>query len=82
MILNNNKNMLHSNHVSQILLNAKIERFQFDANNAADRAVYYHFSQTGKWTKHFEFNFPHSSAVAMCQRKLIEYALRNEAATT
>jgi hypothetical protein len=81
MVLDNQKTMLNSNHVSKILLSAKIERFPFDANNAADRAVYYHFSQTGKWMKHFEFKFPDRSAVAMCQRKLIEYALRNEAAT-
>lgn len=77
MILNQ-KTMIHSNHVSQILLKARIERFTFDANNAADRAVYYHFSQTGKWIKHFEFSFPDRTAVEMCQRKLIEYALRDE----
>lgn len=70
---------INQTHVSKILLSAKIQRHEFDANCAEDRAVYYHFSQTGKWMKHFEFKFPDRSAVAMCQRKLIDYALRNEA---
>lgn len=72
--------MRNTKHVSQALLRARIQRYYFDASNPEDRMVFLVFLRTGKWTKQYYFEMPDSNAVAMCQRKLIEYALAGEAA--
>jgi len=70
--------MRNTKHVSQVLLKARIQRYYFDAANPDDRLVYLVFLRTGKWTKQYYFEMPDQNAVAMCQRKLIEHALKDE----
>lgn len=72
--------MRNTRHLAKSLVNARIQRYYFDAANPEDRLVYLVFQKTGKWTKQFYFEMPDQTAVAMCQRKLIEYALSTEAA--
>jgi hypothetical protein len=70
--------MRNTKHVSQALLRARIQRYYFDATDPEDRTVYLVFLRTGKWIKQYYFEMPDQNAVAMCQRKLIEYVLRDE----
>lgn len=74
-VFSNNK------HLAKSLLNAKIDRVEFDAYNPLDRNAYRVFSETGRWVRHFSFKFPDKNVVAMCQRKLIDYAVRDESVT-
>ena len=70
--------MRNTKHLAQSLVNARIQRHYFDAENSEDRLVFLVFSKTGKWTKQFYFEMPDQNAVAMCQRKLLEYAMQGE----
>lgn len=70
--------MRNVGHLSKVLQAARIQRFYFDASNPDDRLVYLIFMKTGKWQKQYYFEMPDTNAVAMCQRKLIEYALSTE----
>lgn len=71
--------MKNTKHLAQSLLKTRIQRYYFDAENTEDRLVYLVFLETGKWIKQYYFEIPDLSVVAMIQRKLIKYALRNEA---
>jgi hypothetical protein len=70
--------MRNTKHLVQSLVNARIQRYYFDASNPEDRMVYLIFSKTGKWTKQYYFEMPDQTAVAMCQRKLLEYVMQGE----
>jgi hypothetical protein len=72
--------MRNTKHLAKSLLDVKVQRHYFDPNNAEDRIAYYVFSKTGKWIKQYYFDMPDTNAVAMCQRKLIEWAVRDDAA--
>lgn len=70
--------MQNTKHRSQVLVNSRIQRFVFDAENPEDRIAYAVFLKTGKWTKQFYFEVPDMNVVAMCQRKLVDYAIKND----
>lgn len=70
--------MRNTKHMSKILFDARIQRHYFDPSDPEDRMVYLVFSKTGRWMKQYYFEMPDTNAVAMCQRRLIEYALRDE----
>lgn len=72
--------MRNTGHLAKSLVAARIQRFYFDPSNSEDRLTYLIFVQTGKWTRQFYFEMPDKTAVAMCQRKLIEHALSGEVA--
>lgn len=72
----------NTGHLAKSLLNTSLQRYYFDPADPEDRRVYYVFSQTGKWLKQYYFQAPDKTVVAMIQRRLIEYALRREAATS
>lgn len=71
--------MRNTKHLAQTLVGAKIKRHYFDPANPEDRIVYMVFARTGKWLKQYYFEMPDTNAVAMCQRRMLEWATRDEA---
>ena len=70
---NSSRVLAHVAGSAKSLREPVIHRETFDATNAAHRSAFYEFKHTGRWSKHFNSEYPFTNVVDTINNKLLDY---------